>query len=121
MLGQSAKFRHFAPHLRFFFLFIKSQVIRNFAKIYMKLNGLLLVYVYQIYAFSCAKVLPRFVLGVRSGLQKKPVVERCMLVAGASYRKYGKKTLEPTDAPVRLFESFLYLAGDIPQGSCTFH
>ena len=87
----------------------------------MKLNGLLLVYVYQIYALSCAKVLPRFVLGVRSGLQKKPVVERCMLVTGASYRKYGKKTLEPTDAPVRLFAFFLYLAGDIPQGSCTFH
>lgn len=90
----------------------------------MKLNGLLVVYVYQIYAFSCAKVLPRFLLRVRSGLQKKPVVERCMLVTGASYRKYGKKTLEPTDAPVRFRfpkASFLHLAGDVPQGSCTFH
>ena len=91
----------------------------------MKLNGLLLVYVYQIYAFSCAKVLPRFLVRVRSGLQKKPVVERCMLVTGASYRKYGKKTLEPTDAPVHLFSGspkhpFYTLLAMFPRGHALF-
>ena len=91
----------------------------------MKLNGLLLVYVYQIYAFSCAKVLPRFLLRVRSGLQKKPVVERCMLVTGASYRKYRKKTLEPTDAPVGLFSGspkhpFYTLLAMFPRGHALF-
>ena len=91
----------------------------------MKLNGLLLVYVYQIYAFNCAKVLPRFLLRVRSGLQKKSVVERCMLVTGASYRKYGKKTLEPTDAPVRLFSGspkhpFYTLLAMFPRGHALF-